>query len=149
MTKWRKTSDFEKTIYISPLKLKIRVFRGLASHKITYEKCLQSTKLFAGRLYSWNSRETIVIASVWNFKISRFPLTSFHGKLLVTSFSRKCLWISFWRTTQKCILNKNLKQESIKSLSKTYKILKNLFGFDRQAIEHTHHIWACTITQMK
>ena len=44
---------------------------------------------------------------------------------------------------------KNLKHESIKTLSKTYKILKNLFGFDRQAIEHIHHIWSYTITQMK
>ena len=35
---------------------------------------------------------------------------------------------------------KNSKKESIKTLSKTYKILKNLFGFGRQAIEYTHHI---------
>ena len=41
---------------------------------------------------------------------------------------------------EKCNLNKNLKHKSIKTLSKTYKILKNIFGFDRQAIEHTHHI---------
>ena len=29
-------------------------------------------------------------------------------------------------------------QKFIKTLSKTYKILKNLFGFDHQAIEYTH-----------
>ena len=33
-----------------------------------------------------------------------------------------------------------LNNESIKSLSKTYKTLKNLFGFDQQVLEHTHHI---------
>ena len=38
------------------------------------------------------------------------------------------------------IFNKNLKHEHIKTLSKTYKIIKNLFGFDRQAFEYTHHI---------
>ena len=35
---------------------------------------------------------------------------------------------------------KNLRHESIKSLSKTYKTLKNLFGFDQQVFERTHHI---------
>ena len=49
--------------------------------------------------------------------------------------------IAFWTKT------KDTKDS--KSLSKTYKTLKNLSGFDRQEIEHTHHIWTCTITQMK
>ena len=31
---------------------------------------------------------------------------------------------------EKCNVNKNSKHENIKTLSKTYKILKNLFGFD-------------------
>ena len=44
---------------------------------------------------------------------------------------------------------KNSKHESIKKISKTYKILKNLFGFDRQAIEYTHHIQIHTITQIE
>ena len=94
-------------------------------------------------------RKPVAKVSIWILCFQVFPLTSFRGKSLVASFSQKCLWRSFWRTTQKCILNKNLKHESIKTLSKTYKILKNLFGFDRQGIEHTHHIWSCTITQMK
>ena len=37
-------------------------------------------------------------------------------------------------------MNKNSKHESITTLSKTYKILKNIFGFDQQAIEYTHYI---------
>ena len=105
--------------------------------------------------FSWVSfnRKTVAKVSVWILCFHYFALTHFRGKSLVVSFSQKCLWRSFWRTTQKCILKKNLKHESIKTLSKTlsktYKILKILFGFDRQAIEHTHHIWSCTITQMK
>ena len=45
--------------------------------------------------------------SLYENEIFRFLLNSFCGKLLDASFSRKCLWTSFWRTTQKCILNKN------------------------------------------
>ena len=84
----------------------------------------------------------------WGTTQSRF-WNFFVQNQLVASFSRKYLWRSFWITTQKCILKKNIKHESIKTLSKTYKILKILFGFNRQAIEHTHHIWSCTIIQMK
>ena len=50
---------------------------------------------------------------------------------------------------EKWNMNKNSKHESIKTLPKTYKILKNLFGFDRQEIEYAHYIWTRTITQMK
>ena len=49
--------------------------------------------------------------------------------------------IAFWTKTKDT--------KVLESLSKTYKTLKNLFGFDRQEIEHTHHIWTCTITQMR
>ena len=49
--------------------------------------------------------------------------------------------IAFWTKTKD--------KKVSKSLSKTYKTLKNIFGFDRQEIEHTHHIWTCTITQMR
>ena len=49
--------------------------------------------------------------------------------------------IAFWTKTKDTKVSE--------SLSKTYKTLKNLFGFDRQEIEHTHHIWTCTITQMR
>ena len=85
---------------------------------------------------SWDSRKSLCL----NFMFSSFALTYFCGKSVVASFSRKCLWRSFWRKHEKYNLTKNLKHESIKTLSKTYKILKNLFGFDRQAIEHAHHI---------
>ena len=37
-------------------------------------------------------------------------------------------------------MNKNSKHKNIKTLSKTYKILKNIFRFDRQVIEYTHCI---------
>ena len=83
-----------------------------------------------------------------NFVFSCFALTHFQGKSLVESFLRKWLWRSFWRKTWKMQFEQKLNHKSIKTLSKTYKILKNLFGFDRQAIEYTHHIWSCTITQM-
>ena len=46
--------------------------------------------------------------------------------------------IAFWTKTKDTKVSK--------SLSKTYKTLKNIFGFDRQETEHTHHIWTCTIT---
>ena len=36
----------------------------------------------------------------------------------------------FEENHEQCNLNKNSKHEIIKTLSKTYKILKNLFGFD-------------------
>ena len=49
--------------------------------------------------------------------------------------------IAFWTKTKDT--------KVLKTLSKTYKTLKNLFGFDRQEIEHTNHIWTCTITQMR
>ena len=37
-------------------------------------------------------------------------------------------------------MNNNSQHESVKTFLKTYKILKNLSGFDQQAIEYTHHI---------
>ena len=49
--------------------------------------------------------------------------------------------IAFWTKTKDTKVSK--------TLSKTYKTLKNIFRFDRQEIEHTHHIWTCTITQMR
>ena len=49
--------------------------------------------------------------------------------------------IAFWTTTRDT--------KASKSLSKTYKTIRNIFGFDWQEIEHTHHIWTCTITQMR
>ena len=51
--------------------------------------------------------------------------------------------------TKHIVVNYNTKIEQQESLSKTYKTLKNLFGFDQQEIEHTHHIWTCTIIQMR
>ena len=36
--------------------------------------------------------------------------------------------------------DQKLKTQKYKNTFKNIKILKNLFGFDRQAIEHTHHI---------
>ena len=51
------------------------------------------------------------------------------------------LKIAFW--------TKNKYTKVSKSLSKTYKTIRNIFGFDWQEIEHTHHIWTCTITQMR
>ena len=50
---------------------------------------------------------------------------------------------------EKYNINKKSKHKSIKTLSKIYKILKNHIGFDRQAIEYTHHIWTRTLTQIK
>ena len=46
----------------------------------------------------------------------------------------------FLKKNTKMYFKQKLKHESIKSLSKTYKTLKNIFGFDQQVIEHTHHI---------
>ena len=46
--------------------------------------------------------------------------------------------ISFWIKTKDTKVSK--------SILKTYKTLKNLFGFDRQEIKHTHHILTCTFT---
>ena len=91
----RENKSFWKTVYINPLKLKTHVFRGLASRKVTREKCLWRKKLFAGRLYSQNNSETIAKVSVWFLCFHDFVLTHFRGKCLVASFSRKSLWRSF------------------------------------------------------
>ena len=72
-----------------------------------------------------------------NFVFSCFALTHFHGKSLVESFLRKCLWRSFWRKTWKMQLEQKLKHKSIKTLSKTYKILKIFLGLiDKQLSIH-------------
>ena len=39
---------------------------------------------------------------------------------------------AFWTKTKK--------HERVKSLSTTYKTLKNFFEFDEQVLKHTHHI---------
>ena len=85
-----------------------------------------------------------------NFEFSSFCLNLFSREELSRELLAKMPLKKFLKNnTKKCILNKKLKHESIKTLSKTYKILKNLFGFDWQAIKHAHHIWSCKITQMK
>ena len=62
-----------KTVNISPIKLKTRVFGELASHRVTHEKCLWSTKGFTGRLYSQKSRESFYL----KFCVFIFCLNSF------------------------------------------------------------------------
>ena len=62
-----------KTVNISPIKLKTRIFGELASHKVTHEKCLWSTKGFAGRLYSQKSHESFYL----KFCVFIFCLNSF------------------------------------------------------------------------
>ena len=135
-----------KICHISPLKLKTHIFRGLHTHEVTCVKSSKVQNLFCGKSLvakqSQDNRESLCV----NFVFSSFVLTYFRKKHFVTSFSWKCLWRSFWRKHEKFNLTKNLKHESIKTLSKTYKILKKFFRFDWHAIEHTHHIWSCTIT---
>ena len=58
---------------------------------------------------------------------------------LLATYSQKCLW---WNFSIKLIwlFGKTLQTQKwyIKTLSKTNKILKNLFGFDHQAIKYIH-----------
>ena len=130
-----------KTVYINPLKLKIRVFCRLASREVTCKKCLWSTKLFAGKHYLRDSCESFCL----KFCVFTFCLYSFSREVLSRELLAKIPLKKFLiKNMKQAILNKNSKHESIKTLSKTYKILKKNFGFDWQAIEYTHHIWTCT-----
>ena len=115
------------------------------SQSYSWKMPLKHTKIFVGSLYSWNSHESFYLT----FGVFIFCLTHFREKSLLACFSRKCLWSSFWWKTWKIQLNKNSKHESIRTLPKTYNILKKNFGFYQQAIEYTHHIWTRIITQMK
>ena len=124
--------------------MKTRVFCGLASHEVTCEK-----KKFVGSLYSRNSRKTIARVSVRNFVFSFFALPIFVRKAYSRASCKNASEGVFDEKHEKCNLNKNSNHESIKTLSKTYKIHKNIFEFDRQVIEYIHHIWTCKITQMK
>ena len=133
---------FLKISHISPIKLKTRVFRGSDSLEITHEKYHWSTKNFREKLLVAKQSRDSCVSLYMKFVFSSFCLNLFSREVLSCELLAK-------RPLNKFLKNKNLKHESIKSLSETYKILKNIFGFDRQAIEHTHHIWSCTITQMK
>ena len=46
----------------------------------------------------------------------------------------------FLKKNTKMHFEQNIRHESVESLSKTNKTLKNIFGFDQQVFEHTHHI---------
>ena len=71
---------------------------------------------------------------------SIFCLNSFSREELSRELLVKMPLKKFFMKKKKSIFNKNSKHESIKTLLKTYKILKNLFGFDQQAFKYTHHI---------
>ena len=73
-----------KICHISPIKRKTRVFHGLPSREVTCEKYLWSTKLFTGRLYSWDSRESFCL----KFCVFTFCINSFFAREV---FSRELL----------------------------------------------------------
>ena len=105
--KGRELKSVLKFYHISHIKLKTRVFCGLHTRK----KHIWSTKLsreaFSREIVARQSRKSL--SEILCFPV--FALTSFCRKSLVASFSRKCLWRSFWRTTQKCILKQKLKAQ--------------------------------------
>ena len=114
----RENRMYLKICHISPLKLKTHVFHGLPSCEVTLEKCLWSTKFFMGKHYSQDSHELVAKVFAWNSVFSHFALNHFHRKCLVTSFSRKSLWRSFWWKTWKCILKQKLKTRKHKNTFK-------------------------------
>ena len=81
------------------------------------------------------THEIVERVSVRNFVFSFFALPIFEGKTYLQASSKNASEGVFNEKHEKCNLNKNSKHESIKTLSKTYKILKNIFGFDQQVIE--------------
>ena len=87
--------------------------------------------------------------SLFEFCVFKFCLNLFSREELSHKLLAKIPLKKFLKETWKMQFDQKLKTQKHKTLSKKYKILKNLFGFDWQAIEHTHHIWSCTITQTK
>ena len=81
--------------------------------------------------------------SVWILENTEIGFLIFTGRFLVATYFEKVFQQKWNR-----LFGKNSKHTKyIKTLSKTYKILKKKkIKFDQQAIEYPHHIWTRTIT---
>ena len=162
--------EYEKLLHLLHQKLKTRVFRQLESSKTVMRKATEVQQLSQEALgretvtrqqrqlmsgfgkihFQPNSISREAVGHEVVAKQQREFLCDKMKKIIsLKPFSREALsrrlfarqpLNQFLEKNTKMHFEQNIRYESIKSLSKTNKTLKNLFGFDQQIFEHTHHI---------
>ena len=103
-----------KICHISPIKLKTRVFHGLPSREVTCEKYLWNTKLFTGRLFSRDSRESFCL----KFYVFTFALIHFLREVLSRELLAKIPLKKFLMKHMKNAIKQKLKTQKYKNTFK-------------------------------
>ena len=129
---------FEKLSLFAFKNWKSTHFTGKVLTKLLTKLPQKHRTSFVGSYFSRRSHRGVVKLSMLNFEEIENSFLIFADKFLLATYSRKFLWRSF-STKQIWLFGKTFKAQKCytKTLSKIYKILKNLFGFDHQAIEYT------------
>ena len=146
---WRRQNEeVWKNCHYLPLKAADSHFSQVSFSRSLLAKWPPKHKtIFAGSSCSWDNCETLCrkFNVFWNLP-SSFLRVELSSELLTKMPLEEFF---FWKKWNSLFGQNSKHTKYIKTLSKTYKILKNLFRFDQQATEYIHHIWTCIITQME